>query len=174
MENASKALIMSGSILIGVIILSIATYLFATFGSHSKEIQEQVDARVIAEFNNNFTKYQGNIRCTIHDIVNCAKFAQKVNEQMDVQDGSDFYIHVYLQNNNPKELTTNYSEEGTRKWTDLISKNLIGNYTDDNGNPKTDTKYYTCEDVQFENGQQSNRVSGIVFRETKDGELKAH
>ena len=32
MENASKALIMSGGILIGIIILSIAVYLFTAFG----------------------------------------------------------------------------------------------------------------------------------------------
>ena len=33
MENASKALIMAASVLLGVMIISFAVYLFSTFGS---------------------------------------------------------------------------------------------------------------------------------------------
>lgn len=166
MENASKALLMSASILIGVIIISIAVYLFTAFGGTSKEIQQQVDARVIEEFNNNFLKYQGNIRCTIHDIVNLAKFAQKTNEQMDINSSNDFYIHVILKN---KDLTTECTTE--EDWTKQLSENSVESYTDENGNPTADIQYYTCKKVYFDNPRQKNRVSGILFEKTPRSQL---
>lgn len=161
MENASKALIMSASILIGIIILSIATYLFAAFGGSSKEIQQQVDARVMAEFNNNFLKYQGSEKCTIHDIVNLAKFAQKTNEQLgytasDYQE--PFYIQVILIGNGRKELTQFTEQQLIKLLNDEsvekdASGNLIGNL-----------QYYKCEEVRFDNPEQTNRVSKIIFK----------
>ena len=42
MENASKALLMAGGVLIGILILSLAVYLFITFGAESKEIHAQI------------------------------------------------------------------------------------------------------------------------------------
>lgn len=160
MENASKALIMSASILIGIIILSIGVYLFAAFGGTSKEIQQQVDNRVIAEFNNNFLKYQGSETCTIHDIVNLTKFAQKTNETLgyDKTDSSeDFYIKVCL--NNERNDLTQYAEQDL---VDLLNNMQIK--TD----PATGEKhipYYQCIRVYFDNAEQPNRVSKILFKE---------
>ena len=161
MENASKALIMSASILIGIIILSIATYLFTAFGGSSKEIQQQVDARVIAEFNNNFLKYQGSEKCTIHDIVNLAKFAKKTNEQLgytasDYQE--PFYIQVILIGNGRKELTQ-FTEQ---QLIQLLNDDSVAK--DASGNLIGSLQYYKCEEVRFDNPEQTNRVSKIIFR----------
>ena len=38
MENASNALLIAGGVLIGVLILSLAVYLFADFGAKSADI----------------------------------------------------------------------------------------------------------------------------------------
>jgi len=159
MENASKALIMAGSMLIGIIILSIAVYLFASVGGSGKDIQKQVDARVMAEFNNNFLKYEGSKTCTIHDIVNLTKFAQKTNEALgyDKTDSmKSFYIQVVL---NGRDLTQ-YTEQ------DLIA--LLNNMVIET-DPTTGEKhlpYYECIEVKFENPEQINRVSKIVFKKS--------
>lgn len=161
MENASKALIMSASILIGVIILSIAVYLFTAFGGSSKEIQQQVDSRVIAEFNNNFLKYQGSEVCTIHDVVNIAKFAKKTNEQMgyEISDYQEpFYIQVILIGNGRKELTQ-FTEE---QFVKLLNEDSVEK--DTNGNLVGKLQYYKCEEVKFDNPEQTNRVSKIIFK----------
>lgn len=161
MENASKALIMSGGILIGVIILSIAVYLFTAFGGSSKQIQEQVDSRVIAEFNNNFLKYQGSEECTIHDVVNLAKFAKKTNEQMgyDISDYQEpFYIQVILIGNGRKELTQ-FTEQ---QLVNLLNDESVGK--DASGNMIGKLQYYKCEEVKFDNPEQANRVSKVIFR----------
>ena len=51
MENASKALLMAAGVLIGVLILSLAVYLFANFGTASAEIHKQKDMNEINKFN---------------------------------------------------------------------------------------------------------------------------
>ena len=56
MENASKALIMAGGVLIGVLILSLAAYLFVDLGSTSAEITAQNAEKQITEFNSKFTQ----------------------------------------------------------------------------------------------------------------------
>ena len=67
MENASKALLMAAGVLIGVLILSLAVYLFANFGTASAEIHKQKDMNEINKFNTQFTSYEGK-ECTIHEI----------------------------------------------------------------------------------------------------------
>lgn len=159
MENASKALIISASILIGVIILSIAVYLFASFGGTSREIQKKMDSRALAEFNNNFTKYLDSNSCTIHDIVNLAKFARKTNEEMEyttADSDKPYYVQVILD----KKDITQYSEE---QLIDLLNNNSIAK--DSDGNSIGSLQYYRCEDVRFDNPDNPNRVSKIIFKE---------
>ena len=75
MENASKALLMAAGVLIGVLILSLAVYLFANFGTASAEIHKQKDMNEINKFNTQFTSYEGK-ECTVHDIVSVANLAK--------------------------------------------------------------------------------------------------
>jgi len=158
MENASKALIMSASILIGIIILSIAAYLFSAFGSTSKDVQEKIDSQILAEFNNNFTKYLGSNSCTIHDVVNLAKFARKTNEEMGYTTSDStkpYYIQVILD----KKDITKYSEQ---QLINLLNDSSVAK--DSSGNLIGSLQYYKCEEVRFDNPKQSNRVSKIIFR----------
>ena len=58
MENASNALIIAGGVLIGVLILSLAVYLFADFGSTSAEINKKTQEQQLVQFNSKFMDYQ--------------------------------------------------------------------------------------------------------------------
>ena len=68
MENASKALIMAGGVLIGVLIISLAVYLFVSFGQTSAEINSQNAQKQINQFNSQFTSYEGNNHLAGYDI----------------------------------------------------------------------------------------------------------
>ena len=59
MENASKALIMAGGVLIGVLIISLAVYLFVSFGQTSAEINSENSQKQLSQFNAKFTSYEG-------------------------------------------------------------------------------------------------------------------
>ena len=80
MENASKALIMAGGVLIGILIISLAVYLFVDFGSTSAQINDQNAQKQITEFNSKFTAYEGYKDTTIYDIISLAGYAKEYNE----------------------------------------------------------------------------------------------
>lgn len=60
MENASKALIMAGSILIAIMIISLGILIFNNFGNMAKE-RANMDKEEIQAFNSKITPYLGRI-----------------------------------------------------------------------------------------------------------------
>lgn len=94
MENAAKALIMAGGVLIGILILSLAAYLFASFGGTSQVIQERIDQSSLDQFNNKFISYQEK-QCTIYDILTIVNYANEFNDKNEyTQADTKYYIKV--------------------------------------------------------------------------------
>lgn len=90
MENASKALLMAATILISVMLVSLATYLFATFGNYSKNINDNINQKTKQEFNAQFTKYETSETgepCTVYDIVTIINLAKNCNDQYEEYSG---------------------------------------------------------------------------------------
>lgn len=79
MENASKALLMAAGVLIGMLILSLAVFLFASFSSSMSQVYEKNEENQLNQFNTQFTSYQGKKDCTIHDIITVANLATENN-----------------------------------------------------------------------------------------------
>ena len=106
MENASKALLMAASILMGVMIATVAVALFNSFGGFGKEIMTQIEAKQVSEFNAQFTKYYGEvfneetnayekIKLTVHDVVTLVNLASKTKN--DEKKSRHFFVsHVYV------------------------------------------------------------------------------
>ena len=68
MENASRALMIAGGVLVGIIILAIAVTLFSNFSAFGRSTYERVEAAQIDAWNNSYTKYYGNISVEIPKI----------------------------------------------------------------------------------------------------------
>jgi len=96
MENASKALIIAGSILIGLLILSVLVYLFVSFGSSSKQIHAEIDMNRLNEFNNQFLTYEMKDDNTIYDIISVTNLAIENNKYYGYNETNkgNFYITV--------------------------------------------------------------------------------
>ena len=97
MENASKALLMAASVLIGTIILTMAVYLYASFSGSAQEIGKQMEEGQVQQFNNKFTSYvdkSGTL--TIYDVVTVANLAKDNNGYYGLTEPNDnnFYIQV--------------------------------------------------------------------------------
>ena len=75
MENASKALIMAGGVLIGILILSLAVYLFIDFGGKASVIHDRITSNQLTQFNAQFNIYAGRIDVTIYQIITVANLA---------------------------------------------------------------------------------------------------
>ena len=59
MENASKALIMAGGVLIAILLLTLFSYLFSRMSSATSEIYDNLEKHEIDEFNQQFLNYEG-------------------------------------------------------------------------------------------------------------------
>lgn len=68
MENAAKALIMAGGILIGLLVFAMFVYEMTAFAGHSRIYEEKVAQQQTMEFNSQFEKYL-NHDITAQDVV---------------------------------------------------------------------------------------------------------
>ena len=80
MENASKALLMAGGVLLGIMIISLGVLLFTNFGGTSSRIHDNIEANQIAQFNSQFTQYVGKENVTIYDVITMANLATENNK----------------------------------------------------------------------------------------------
>lgn len=174
MENASKALLMAAGVLIGVLILTLAVYLFATFGATSAELHKQQATDRLNEFNSQFTSYEGKEGLTIYDVITVANLATESNKYYNIQtknvsdftllppNQSDNYVSVFVKNMNiaygievstPTKSGKEKEKENDEKNNKLIQDESIDNNT--NSLPK-----YRCE-THISNVTQ--RVYAVVF-----------
>lgn len=78
MENATKALLMAGGVLIAILIITIFIAVLQSTGGVSKRYKESISSEQITTFNSNFTKYLGQ-DLTIHEVVTICNFAKNNN-----------------------------------------------------------------------------------------------
>ena len=150
MENASKALIMAAGVLLGVMVISLGTYLFSVFGGSSREISGQIEQNKISEFIVQFTKYLGIETLRVHDVVNIANLAMENNKNYYGNDfnilknskNEPFYIQVKLENSG--SYSTSNLELNENKFEDFIkeySLKISGN--------TTTPIYFKCTSVEI-------------------------
>jgi len=179
LENASKALIMAAVILISVVILSLAVYLFTYFGSYSKGVEEEVRDNQIAQFNSQFLSYDRKIKpvydndgnfkknvggLTIYDVITLANLAREYNKENELVDENvKGYIKFHV--NNPVELNNYITSKSTAKKGEKNddNKNNIGRipsqyiYDDDN-----ELLPYSCK---IETDNHTSMVSNITIKQ---------
>ncbi len=172
MENASKALIMGASVLLGVMILSIGVYIFSTFAQYSENAYQRLDDAQIAQFNNQFLQYYGNvnstyideqtgkektvsesIKCTVHDIITIANLAQQSNTQynlsgLDGYDESTFYVQVDVVDKTNKQNSATKLE----KWDEKTKISFITEHSSED---------YKCADIKISSA--TKRVCYVKF-----------
>ena len=59
MENATKALLMAGGVLIAIIIITLLVKTYGSIGAFQRQQMSIKEAEQIEEFNKNYTKYEG-------------------------------------------------------------------------------------------------------------------
>ena len=59
MDNASKALIMAGAILVAVMIISLAVFLFNAGANNTRDLNDNLTTREVLQYNQRYTVYLG-------------------------------------------------------------------------------------------------------------------
>ena len=73
MDNASKALIMAGAILIAIAIVGVGVYIFSSTSSITSSGRAQIDATAAQMANSNLRQYTGRVRgSTVKDLISYA------------------------------------------------------------------------------------------------------
>lgn len=167
MENASKALLMAAGVLIGILILSLAVYLFVSFGSTSAELHKQNEEQQIAQFNSQFTSYEGKEGLTIYDVITVANLATENNKYYEfstrrpaqpILPGNDYYIYVILGNDERMEFGNDIKSKNVTK----IYNDIIANEVNEIDRDNTELKQYKCT---TEINSNTGRVWKVTFKE---------
>lgn len=66
MENASRALIMAGGVLIAILLLTLFSYLFGQMASGTSSVYHTIEKHEIDEFNQQFLNYEGRGKIALH------------------------------------------------------------------------------------------------------------
>lgn len=157
MENASKALIMAAGVLIGILILSLAVFLFADFGATSKGVYSQMEERQLTQYNAQYTVYEGRNDITIYDIVSLVNLAQENNEKYKdyTTYESEYEVKIFLQAiDNPSGITTllhNCSEDQKIE--------LIRVYSGVNGDGQLQ-RFFKCSRIDY---HPNGKVYAVYF-----------
>ena len=87
MENASKALLMAGGVLIGIIILSVLVYAFRAGGNFAATTDDVINQSSLAKFNTQFTVYEGREDITVHEVLSLMNLAENCGVEVFFSDG---------------------------------------------------------------------------------------
>ena len=81
MENASQALIIAGTVLLAMIVLSVGLYLVVNYSKISASYEQKKVVEEIRKFNTNFTKYITRTDITAQEIITLKNFAKSYDEK---------------------------------------------------------------------------------------------
>ena len=167
MENASNALIIAGSVLIGVMILSVGIYLISSLGSTSRQINIKLQESEVTEFNSQFIKYDGKEDIRAHDIVSIANLAKKNNKSRfgeELPQTSEYYITVKVNNATPGGdygTLSKFQESSEKQQMNFIKNNDIKINTTDAGEEEAEPIYFKC--MGYVINDQTKLVKQITF-----------
>lgn len=142
MENASKALIISAEILLGVLLLTIMVYAFHLMGSFSDTVDKNIETKNVAEFNTKFEKFQ-NKNLTAQDIVTIINLAKQHNEKMDTE-----AVSIIL---NGKKLSL-----------DKYTEKELNAQIKENSLDKDEIQYFTCTGMNY--NKETGKIDQIVLK----------
>lgn len=84
MENASKALIMAGGVLIAVAVISVALYFYTTAKGYASASEDLLSSSQIQSFNRFYTTYKNTTPLRVVDALNIANRAIEDGVEVDV------------------------------------------------------------------------------------------
>lgn len=177
MENASKALLMTASILVGVILLSLGIYLVNSFRNFSQTYSESIETHKMEQFNSQFTAFSTRKNISMHEILTLTNFANEFNFINNLEPDDNQFIKVYVKFSNTNEIcltnpkkfpTKEYRENPDKFFIDLLDGTYINPNSPDEGKYMHDednkAKYYNCyECKKYSVNPVTGRIESITF-----------
>ena len=149
MDNASKAILIAGGILIAMLIIGIGVVMFGSVRGLSETYDVEMETDQIQSYNSNFVKFVGREDIMAQEIVTLVNFCKDYESKNDV----DIVVNIEgVAGVDATEFTGDY-------LLDIIK----GAYKEEEG--KTQIIYYTCNEGNIGYTEQG-LVNQITFNET--------
>ena len=120
---------MAAGVLISIVILSIAVYLFTYFGGYAQGVEDEVRTNQIAQFNDQFLSYQVK-SLTIYDVITLANLAKDYNLENEYTDINMLGFIDFKFTNAPDLTNIIGSKNGNSNDIYQISEQYIGKLED--------------------------------------------
>lgn len=144
MENASKAIVIAGAVMIAIIILSIGVFLHSSFRQNSDEYVTQLDIIEIRKYNSNFDSFLERKNITIQEIIT----VQGIAKQKEL--GTKVYVKFITGSN--REITDWTEDDKNLALSNYIQQNVAG----------VEINLFSCTNIEyFDDG----RISAIYFQQ---------
>ena len=139
MENASQALIIAGTILIALIILSIGVYLVSNYRQVGESYEQTKEITEITKFNANFTKFEGREDIMAQEIITLKKFAKNYDEKNGTTTTVDYPEKAkYTDDTEQEEKDAEFIKEYTPDEDGKMQYFKLKEYKDKNNDGKID------------------------------------
>lgn len=131
MENASKALLIAGGVLITMIVASFGVYLYGVYHDHSEKMLARMSEKEVSEFNAKFQVFEGK-KLTANEVVSLLNLVLNNNVS---KTGNEYEITITAQGNligtyneikdyfNYKSMTSNDYKVFNEKCNGFIKEN---------------------------------------------------
>ena len=119
MENASKALLIAGGVLIAILLLSLFVYIVRQIGESTAGIYSTLSQHEISEFNQQFINYEGRgilnntIPLTVQDVATLINLAKDSNKK------AKFPTKIAIYNGTKVESSDLAKSENYIEWLDI-------------------------------------------------------
>ncbi len=121
MENASKALIIAGAILIAILLISVGVIIMNSTGNMSGRVADSSETMAIQSFNSQFTPYEGNGKTatqvrSLVSLVKASRGGPTIAVTYSGKNGNNATLSAAtLLNNDKYSITLGYEAEGEYK-----------------------------------------------------------
>ena len=136
MENASKALLMAGGILIALLVLGALLLMFNQLSDYQRSKTEIVNRSQISEFNSQFTQYARN-DLQGFDLISLINKVVDYNRRTGIYGELDYNIKI--------KLTINITSAFETKFGGTLNRFKVGTYTVQN---RTDSLYKMLDEFR--------------------------
>ena len=169
MENASKALLMAATVLVGVLLLSLGVYLFTVFGNFSADMTKELNQKDIDEFNAQFLRHESyqdantgkwKNTCRAQDIITIANIAKENNNKYNytTADANSGYYYVKVIVKQGHSRIENFEAQTLDDY-----KKFLKNYSGQLQGTSYEIIYFKCINIKI--NPNSKRVCEVTFEQ---------
>ncbi len=180
MENASKALVIAGGVLIAVVIMSLIAYFFSSISEWPQEQDDEQSAEQLAKFNLEYEVYEKSAMYGT-DVISCLNKANSNNEKYVDPDseensggwlsgnkyGNEFTVNVYVKINSElqESLEVYYFNEKKN------GNGSTGTSTDED-DPGKPEKKFNQEDIKNKGDGESINIRDVNLMDDSESTYK--